>query len=51
MTGLMGGVKVGSQMEATVPFVSDDNKVEVASCFGLESLAMSFLAHRKFLRM
>ena len=42
------GVKVGSEMEATVPFVSDDNKVEVASCFGLGSLVMSWLDHEKF---
>ena len=34
----MGGVKVGSQMEATVQFMSDDNKVKVASCFGVGSL-------------
>ena len=38
-------------METTVPFVSDDDKVEVASCFGLGSLVMSWLAHGKFLKL
>ena len=47
----MGGVKVGSQMEATVPFVSDDSKVEVASCFGLGPFVMIWLAPRKFLKV
>ena len=51
VTGLMGGVKVESQMEATVPSVSDDSKVEVVSCFGLGSLVMSWLAQGKFLKV
>ena len=40
-------VKVGSQMEATVPFVPDDSKVEVASSFGLGSLVMSMVGSWK----
>ena len=57
LTGLMGIVKVGSQMEATVPFVSDDDKVEVASCFGLvgpwnvpEGVKITSVAYVAFLK-
>ena len=41
----MGGVKVGSRMEANVQFMSDDNKAEVASCFGLRSLVGPLKVH------
>ena len=48
LDGPDGWSEGGSQMEATVPLVSDDNKVEVASCFVLGSLVMSWLAYGKF---
>ena len=48
LEGPDGGVMVGSQIEATVPFASDDNMVEVASCFRLGSLVMTWLAHENF---